>query len=111
MAGSSFTHLSPLRAAQVIAGSVFVVDAFTPQGMALYMFYSVAVLMAARSRRQEPVIMLGYICTLLTAVGAALSPGESDFAAIVYNRIAGAILIWTMVVFCLPSERRKGDRR
>ena len=107
----SLAGLSPLRKAQAIATCVFVIDVFTPQSMALYMFYSIAVLMAARSRRQEPVIMLGYICTLMTAAGAAFSPGEADFAAIVYNRIASAILIWTVVVFCLPSERRKSDRR
>lgn len=55
--------------------------------------------------------MLGYICTLLTGAGAAFSPGEASLETIVYNRIACVILIWTMVVLCLPSERRKGDRR
>lgn len=111
MALSSFTHLSPLRAAQVIAVGVFVVDAFTPQGMSPQMFYAIAVLVAARSRQQEPVVMLGYICTLLTVAGAAFSPGAADFGTIVFNRIGAAVLIWTMVVLCLPTERRKGDRR
>lgn len=111
MALSAFTRLSPLHAAQVVAVGVFVVDAFTPQGMAPQMFYAIAVLVAARSRQQEPVIMLGYICTLLTAAGGAFSPGVADFWTIVFNRIASAVLIWTMVVLCLPTERRKGDRR
>jgi len=108
---ASFTRLSPLRAAQVTAVGVFVVDVFTPQGMAPFMFYAVSVLVAARSRHQEPVIMLGYICTLLTAVGAAFSPGTAELWTIVFNRIVAVILIWTMVVLCLPLERRKGDRR
>ena len=55
--------------------------------------------------------MLGYICTLLTAVGAAFSPGTAELWTIVFNRIVAVILIWTMVVLCLPLERRKGDRR
>jgi cyanate permease len=108
---ATFTRLSPLRSAQVTAVGVFVIDVFTPQGMAPYMFYAVSVLVAARSRQQEPVIMLGYICTLLTAVGAAFSPGAAHLWTIVFNRIATVLLIWTMVVLCLPSERRKGDRR
>jgi hypothetical protein len=104
-------NLSPLRTAQVIAAVVFVFDAFTPQGMAPYMFYAIAVLYAAQSRQREPVVMLGYICTLLLGVGAAFSPGEADFGTIVYNRIAAAVLIWTMVALCMPRERRAGDRR
>ena len=111
MALPSLASLSPLRKAQAIAGGVFVIDVFTPQGMAPQMFYAFAVHVAARSRQQEPVIVLGYFCTLLTALGAAFSPGTADFWTIVYNRIAAVALIWTMVVFCLPSERRKGDRR
>ena len=108
---SSLIRLSPLRAAQVIAVGVFVFDVFVPQGMAPQMFYAIAVLVAARSRQREPVVMLGYICTLLTAAGAAFSPGTADFGTIIFNRIAGAILIWAMVILCLPTERRKGDRR
>jgi hypothetical protein len=107
----SLSRLPPIRKAQVIAVCVFIVDAVTPQGVVPYVFYAVAVFMAARSRQQEPVIMLGYLCTLLIGAGAAFSPGEASFETIVYNRIIGAILIWTMVVLCLPSERRKGDRR
>jgi hypothetical protein len=108
---ASFTRLSPLRAAQTTAVGVFVIDVFTPQGRAPFMFYAVSVLVASRARQQEPVIMLGYICTLLTAVGAASSPGTGDLWTIVFNRTSAVTLIWTMVVLCLPSERRKGDRR
>lgn len=111
MALPSLADLTPLRKAQAIAASVFVIDVFTPQGMAPQMFYAVAVHMAARSRQQQPVVMLGYFCTLLTALGAAFSPGTADFWSIAFNRLTAVVLIWTMVVICLPSERRKGDRR
>jgi hypothetical protein len=103
--------LPPLRKAQAIAAVVFVFDVITPQGIAPYMFYTIAVLIAAQSRQREPVIMLGYICTLLTATAAAFSPGTADFGTIVYNRIAAVALIWATATLCLPSERRKDDRR
>lgn len=111
MALPSLSKLPPIRKAQVIAACVFIIDVVTPQGVVPYMFYAVAVFVAARSRQHEPLIMLGYVCTLMTAAGAAFSPGEASFETIVYNRIIGTMLIWTMVVLCLPSERRKGDRR
>lgn len=111
MAFPRLAGLSPLRAAQVLAGGIFVLDAFLPQSMAPQMFYAIAIIVASRTRQQEPVITLGYICTLLTAAGAAFSPGAADFWTIVFNRFATAALIWCVVVLCLPSERRKDDRR
>jgi hypothetical protein len=109
MALPSSISLPPLRKAQAIAAVVFMLDVVTPQGIAPYMFYTIAILIAARSRQQESVIMLGYLCTLLIATAAAFSPGSADFGTIVYNRIAAVALVWTTVALSLPSERRKDD--
>jgi CheY-like chemotaxis protein/signal transduction histidine kinase len=75
---------------------VFAADLFTPLGIAVWVFYLVPVLLSFLLRRPLAPLALAALCTVLVAVGFALSPrGIVPFTAAV-NRGFGIATLWTM---------------
>jgi two-component system sensor kinase FixL len=76
IAGESMSPLLPLVAV-LFAVAIFVVDTFTPLGIAVAVLYMVVVLMAGRFLKRTGVLIVGIACLALTAMSYLLQHGET----------------------------------
>jgi K+-sensing histidine kinase KdpD len=76
----------------------FVVDCFTPLGIAVPMLYVLPVLLTALTVGVEWSVAGAVLATVLTYVGYYLSPAGGDIDAGYLNRLIAAILIWAAVI-------------
>ena len=76
---------SPLLAVAAVAFAVaiFIVDTFTPLGIAVAVLYVVVVLMAGSFFQRRGVLLVGATCVVLTALSYVLQHGETYGPALV----------------------------
>lgn len=100
----------------VISGAVcalvitlFIFDLHTPLGNASHVLYSGAVLLALASSVPSFPSTVAAVCSLLTVVGAYLSPGMPGLplSIPISNRVFGIIVIWVPLLFF--SQRRRAE--
>lgn len=86
--------------ALVLAATIFVVDAFTPLGMAVAVLYVLVVLLAAKFYDRQKLIAVAVVCGLLTLLAFAVSHG-TDIESTAFARCLislAAIGITTLLV-------------
>jgi two-component system, LuxR family, sensor kinase FixL len=67
IAGETMLPLLPLVAV-LFAVAIFVVDTFTPLGIAVAVLYMVVVLMAGRFFQRPGILIVGFACLVLTTL-------------------------------------------
>jgi two-component system sensor kinase FixL len=75
IAGETMLPLLPLVAV-LFAVAIFVVDTFTPLGIAVAVLYMVVVLMAGRFFQRPGILIVGFACLVLTTLSYLLQHGE-----------------------------------
>lgn len=83
-----------LAGALLWAAAVFVIDLFTPLGVAIWALYVPVVLVAAPLGRPKLVLLLAALCTVLTVAGIFLSPPGGSVEWGVGNRAMGLLALW-----------------
>jgi PAS domain S-box-containing protein len=88
--------------------SIFLLDFFTPLGVAAWALYALPLWYAARLRFRAVVMVLlvGLLSTVLTVLGFYLSPPGIDPAIAAVNRTLGMALLWTMAMLLLRVDER-----
>ena len=76
IAGESTSPWLPLVAV-LIAVAIFVIDTFTPLGIAVAVLYMVVVLMAGRFFQPPGTLVVGFACLVLTTLSYLLQHGEA----------------------------------
>jgi two-component system sensor kinase FixL len=77
VAGKTTSPLLSLVAV-LFAVAIFVVDTFTPLGIAVAVLYMVVVLMAGRFFQRPGILVVGFACLLLTTLSYLLQYGEAS---------------------------------
>jgi PAS domain S-box-containing protein len=78
LAGESRSPLLPL-AAVLFAVAIFIVDTFTPLGIAVAVLYVVVVLVAGRFFQRRGVLFVGFACLALTVLSYVLQHGGDPY--------------------------------
>ncbi len=76
------------------AAAVFVIDWFTPLGVAIWALYVPVILVAAPLGRPKLVLLLAALCTVFTVAGVFLSPAAGSLEWGVGNRAMGLLALW-----------------
>jgi len=87
--------------------ALFLLDLYTPLGVANHVLYVAPVLLALAWFPPNFAIYVAAVCTVLIAFGAFLSPRvyELPLWIPISNRLFGAIVIWVPVLFFLQRRR------
>ena len=76
--------------------NLFLVDLFTPSGLAIEILYPAALLIAVWLPGRRTILAMAALCTLLAAVGYfASTAGETPPAAFT-NRLLAFVAIWSV---------------
>ncbi len=103
LAGESHSPLLPLTAV-LFAVAVFIVDTFTPLGIAVAVLYVVVVLMAGRFFERRGVLFVGFACLALTIVSYGLQHGDTYGPAFVRCLVSlAAIAITTFLALRIQA--------
>lgn len=95
--------------ALAIAAGVLLLDVFTPQEMPPQMLYVLCILVSVWSQHERTLWGVAILCTVLTVLGAFLSPPSFDLSILLFNRTTGIVLIWLTTVLAW-QYRRTEDR-
>ena len=98
-----------IAAAVALALGTFVADTFLPLGVAGGAPYTVLVLLGLWSRRRAFVPALAGAATVLTIIGAVLSPPGNFLWMGVVNRILTLLAIWATTILLLRYERTRRE--
>ena len=97
LSGETTSPLLPL-AAVLFAVVVFVIDTFTPLGIAVAVLYVVVVLMAGRFFQRPGVLVVGFACIALTILSYVVQHGETYGPALIRCLVSiAAITITTFL--------------
>ena len=103
LAGETTSPLLPL-AAVLFAIAVFVIDTFTPLGIAVAVLYVVVVLMAGRFFPRPGVFFVGFACIALTILSYLVQHGETYGPALIRCLVSiAAIAITTFLALRIQS--------
>jgi PAS domain S-box-containing protein len=103
LTGETTSPLLPL-AAILFAVAVFVIDTFTPLGIAVAVLYVVVVLMAGRFFLRPGVLIVGSTCIALTILSYAVQHGETYGPALIRCLVSiAAIAITTFLALRIQS--------
>ncbi len=91
----SFQHWSPIGA---VASGIFVIDFFTPLGVAAGVLYIAAVLMSLRHQNSQLSLGTAVICSILTIIALFASPIGGEYWKVLLNRSLALFAIWTTTV-------------
>jgi PAS domain S-box-containing protein len=94
----------------VVAAAIFIIDVFTPQGVATSVWYMLLVLLSLWSPHPSRVYAASLAGTLLTVAGAWISPPGSSVATVLANRGASLIAIWATALVCLRLKRSAAEQ-
>ena len=100
-----------LVAGFLLAGFVFAIDPFVPLGVAFAVPYVVAVLLTLWSARKRDTLLVAVLCSVLTAVGYALSPDLGVGWQALSNRGLALVALWVTAGVCLARKRSEEDLR
>jgi signal transduction histidine kinase len=95
-------------ATSLIAG-LFVLDVYTPLGVASHVLYLIPVIVAFASPTLKLPLIITTLCSILVLVGAVLSPKTYDMPLWIplSNRIFGMFVLWVPVWFFI--NRRQAE--
>ncbi len=99
------TGMPVIGIALVIAAVVLAVDVYTPQEMPPQYLYVLCVLLTTWSPHERTLWWMTTLCTILTALGAYLSPPSYDFYIILFNRSI-AIILFLATALLVQAYRR-----
>ena len=103
LAGETTSPLLPL-AAVLFAIAVFIIDTFTPLGIAVAVLYVVVVLMAGRFFQRPGVLFVGFACIALTILSYVVQHGETYGPALIRCLVSiAAITITTFLALRIQS--------
>jgi len=101
--GDAKSPLLPL-AAVAFAAAIFIIDTFSPLGIAVAVLYVVVVLMAGRFFQQRGVLFVGFACIVLTVLAYVLQHGETYGPALVRCLVSlAAIAITTFLALRMQA--------
>jgi PAS domain S-box-containing protein len=103
--GPAPSRTGPLMAACVIALIVFLVDLVTPLGADIGVLYVIPVLLTAFAGSARITFLAAAQASILTLVGAVLSPGSTTFWIAAANRFTALLVIWTTTAILTRFER------
>src|SRR5947209_18404425 len=103
--GPAPSRTGPLVAACVIAVIVFLVDLVTPLGADIGVLYVIPVLLTAFAGSARITFLAAAQVSILTLVGAVLSPGSTTFWIAAANRFTALLVIWTTTAILTRFER------
>lgn len=102
-------RLSPTWLVPVIAGAMaamFLLDVWTPMGVAVPMLYVVPVYLASWLSQRWAVLAFGVAASILTVAGSFLAPFDGDPHWVVWaNRILAVTAIWLSAAVSLMQRR------
>lgn len=78
----------------VLTISIFVLDIFTPVGIAIYFLYLFPLLYVFRFSKLQHLIALAVVVSMLTVLSFWLSPSGGNITRAIVNRIIGIITFW-----------------
>jgi PAS domain S-box-containing protein len=103
LTGETASLLLPL-AAVLFAIAVFIIDTFTPLGIAVAVLYVVVVLMAGRFFQRPGVFFVGFACIALTILSYLVQHGETYGPALIRCLVSiAAIAITTFLALRIQS--------
>ena len=103
LAGETRSPLLPL-AAILFAVAVFIIDTFTPLGIAVAVLYVVVVLMAGRFFQRPGILVVGFACIALTVLSYVVQHGETYGPALIRCLVSiAAIAITTFLALRIQS--------
>ena len=103
LTGETTSPLLPL-AAILFAVAVFVIDTFTPLGIAVAVLYVVVVLMAGQFFQRPGVLIVGFACIALTILSYVVQHGETYGPALIRCLVSiAAIAITTFLALRIQS--------
>ncbi len=91
--------------AAVLGLAVFVVDVVTPLGVDLGVLYVIPLLLTGFGGSAGIAVLAAAQASILTVVGAALSPSTTTFWLAVSNRLVALIVIWVTAAILLRFRR------
>ena len=94
-----------LVAAYVFALVVFVIDIITPLGADIGVLYVIPLLLTAFIGSARITFLAAAQASVLTVVGAVLSPGSGTFWLAAANRLMPLLVIWTTTAILTRFER------
>src|SRR5205809_943883 len=103
--GPASSRTGPLLAACVIALIVFLVDLVTPIGADIGVLYVIPVLLTAFTGSARVTFLAAAQASILTLVGAVLSPEATTFWIAAANRVTALLVIWTTTAILTRFER------
>ncbi len=91
----------------VLIAGLFVLDLYTPLGVASHVLYVIPVIVAFASPNLTLPIVITVVCSCLIFVGAILSPRTYDLPLWIpwSNRIVGTLVLWVPVWFFINRRR------
>jgi hypothetical protein len=96
-------RLAALAAAS--GAAIFVLDLFTPMGVAIPMLYSGLVLLGLWSSRPRFAFVAAIMASTLSALGTLLTPQGGDVWLGLTNRLMALIIIWVTAVLVFRYKR------
>lgn len=100
-------HVLPIALA--IAAAVLAIDVYTPQEMPPQYLYVLCILLTVWSPRKQTLWWMATLCTILTALGAYLSPPTFDFYIILFNRSI-AVVLFLATALLVQNYRRTHEQ-
>jgi signal transduction histidine kinase len=98
-----------LPIALAIAAAVLGIDVYTPQEMPPQYLYVLCILLTAWSPHVQTLWWMTTLCTILTVLGAYLSPPSYDFYIILFNRSI-AVILFLATALLVQAYRRAHDQ-
>ena len=103
------TGMPVMVIALAIAAAVLVVDVYTPQEMPPQYLYVLCILLTAWSPHERTLWWMTTLCTILTVLGAYLSPPTFDFYIILFNRSI-AVILFLATALLVQAYRRTHEQ-
>jgi PAS domain S-box-containing protein len=103
--GPAPSRTGPLAAACVVALIVFFVDIVTPLGADIGVLYVIPLLLTAFAGSARITFLAAAQASILTLVGAVLSPASGTFWLAAANRLTALLVIWTTTAILTRFER------
>jgi len=96
----------PLSALTVVLGAlVFILDLLTPMGVAIPMLYSGLVLLGLRSPHPKFALLAATMATILSVLGAIITPPGGVVWIGLTNRLVALIIVWTTAFLVMRYKR------
>ncbi len=97
---------APLALALVIVLVVSIADLFVPLGVAIWLGYLLALLVAAYLGRPRQLLLLVFVCSILIALGLVLPDPRAEFSPAAFvDRSMGIGLLWLIALLRIRGQK------